>query len=242
MAEHILVWVANGFDPEDPHRTDEFSRRCLDLALAAYARLKRVRGNSVRFPIINSVVRDRSGRIPLRDILWDEAVRVGVDPADMEFTIETTGSPTDGLAIAKLAKAHPGAAVKVFATTKETAEFFSVMYRAVALRAENHRLDFAIAWPSYSRADLKSRAMYRAMRLVTQAASLSRPMFLLWYQYAEFRLPSAPQRIHRNRPRPLTYVRGGRAFHCRVGGRFFNLHAALKMMRMFQKDAGTSLR
>ncbi|OHA09054.1 MAG: hypothetical protein A3A44_00655 [Candidatus Sungbacteria bacterium RIFCSPLOWO2_01_FULL_60_25] len=186
MAEHILVWVANGFDPEDPHRTDEFSRRCLDLALAAYARLKRVRGNSVRFPIINSVVRDRSGRIPLRDILWDEAVRVGVDPADMEFTIETTGSPTDGLAIAKLAKAHPGAAVKVFATTKETAEFFSVMYRAVALRAENHRLDFAIAWPSYSRADLKSRAMYRAMRLVTQAASLSRPMFLLWYHTLNF--------------------------------------------------------
>ena len=120
--EYAIFWLANGFDPQNPAHTDQFSQTALTNAAKRYRELKSG-NNRVYFPIVKSVVRDKSRKIFLYDTLWNDALLAGVQKDDLIFTsTETTGSPTDGLAITRFSKKCPAAVIELYPTTIETAE------------------------------------------------------------------------------------------------------------------------
>lgn len=192
--DYAVVWIANGFSPESPFTTDEFSHTALDAAVKEYNKLKRGGQTCVPFLAVNSVVRDPQGIVALRDTLLADIRRAGVAEEDIVLLpMETTGSPTDGLSIAQYAKAHPDMLVEVFATTPVVARYFKTMYTAVAYYllkgdyysiSEGYRLPLLVrsTVPS-GRAGMKSYFIYAAMRFVTRLAARSRWSFMLWYNF-----------------------------------------------------------
>ena len=186
MEKYAIVWIANGFEPHDPARVDEFSRRSLRDAVARYHELKILK-NRVYFVNINSVVRETTGVVVLRDTLRNEALNAGVDHSDLLLTvIETTGSPTDGLAIAKFAKTYPHIRIEAYTTIPEAAAFFQVMYRAVAKWIEKFELNFSIYSVKDISCSLQSRFFYSGMRWITFAASQTSVTFKIWFHLLNF--------------------------------------------------------
>lgn len=194
--EHALVWVANGFDPDNPERTDIYSKNSLHMALQKY-RIWKSRECHILFVLINSVVRNVSGGPKLADVLQKEAREVGVCPQDIYILpLETTGSPTDALAVVRFAKAHPRMLLDVFATSRETAAYFAVMYIAVARWLENCEPEMFFHAPDET-IGLRGRILYGMMRRVTAIAALTRPSFLCWYRFLDRRYQRRKTRFTR---------------------------------------------
>lgn len=186
MKEYAVFWLANGFDPYDPAKVDIFSRHSLENALTAYRDLKSA-GEKVWFPIINSAVKDATAKHILRNVLWNEAIKAGVDKNDMVLTAkETTGSPTDGLAITRFSKEYPNAIIGIYTTLPEAAAYFEVMYKATAQRIENHELYFSM-YPLWRvSATFPSRLIYTFMRWATILANQTGFTFKLWWNFLDF--------------------------------------------------------
>jgi len=186
MKEYAVFWLANGFSPLDPTKIDWFSLCSLKDAVMRYQDLKKT-GAKTLFPIINSIVRDSSNEIILRDVLWKAALNAGVDRDDMLLTAtETTGSPTDGLAVARFAKAYPNINIEIYATTPETAAYFEIMYKATAKRIEKCELNFFIHASQNVSQTFQSRLIYNVMRWVTIITNLSDTAFGLWWNVLNF--------------------------------------------------------
>src|SRR3989344_2250066 len=98
----------------------------LDKLILRYGELQ-AEGVNVYVPIINSVVRHPKGGI-LRDVLLNEVARSRIDSKDIILTIETTGSPTDGLAIIKIAKVYPEAVVEIYPSVEEDVPYLKAMH------------------------------------------------------------------------------------------------------------------
>ena len=120
--EVIIVWIPNGFDPEDPSHTDMRSHDALVWAAQSYRHHLR-EGARVYFLIIRSLVRNEDNDV-LHEVTYGEALGALVAPADIVLSRETTGSPTDGLAIATVSRDHPDAALELYACLKEAADYF----------------------------------------------------------------------------------------------------------------------
>lgn len=186
----VIYWAPNGFQEGNPHAVDSFSRASLVKAVARCKEL-RDRGEWAHLLVINSVVRDSSRRIIFRDTLYGEAVeacrRADVS-AHVELTPrETTGSPTDGLALAEFMKANPDAIAEVVACTKECARYFGAMYCAVASHVLGYDLQATFSWATSAKPDAESRFVYGAMWLVTIVAAVARPTFMAWYNFLNWR-------------------------------------------------------
>lgn len=188
-----VTWIANGFSPESPFTTDEFSHTALDAAVKEYNELKRGGQAHVPFLSINSIVRDPKGMAVLRDTVLADIRRAGIPEEDIVLLpMETTGSTTDGYSIALYAKGHPDVLVEVFATTPVVARYFKTMYTAVAYYLipgtdayqDGYRLPLLVrsTVPS-GRAKVKSYIIYAAMRFVTRLAARSRWSFMRWYNF-----------------------------------------------------------
>lgn len=183
--EHAFVWIPNGFDPNNPERTDMYSRNCLHMALQEYRALKSL-GHHVLFVLLNSVVQNVSGGTNLADVMQGEAREVGVCLQDIYISpLETTGSPTDALAVAQFAKALPSTSVNVFAASQETAAYFTVMYTAVARWLENYKPTNLFFYAPDAKLSLCSRMLYKTLRIATIIATLTKPSFLLWYRFLD---------------------------------------------------------
>lgn len=178
----IIVWLPNGFDPQDPSRVDSYSRKSLELAREDYRRRK-ADAEPVWFLVIQSIVRDPTREYALFQTMVTEVLAAGVDEADVVLTtVETTGSPTDGLAIATFACEHPDAPIKFYASTYATARYFSVMYPAVAEHLLGYRLQkFTFRIPRGLYGSTKSKILYGLMRLATRAVAWNRVLFRAWY-------------------------------------------------------------
>lgn len=140
--KHALFVIVSGFDPQDPRRLGEFSMAAARQALAFY-REKKAQGHEVVVPLINTRVwaRGQNGkRFMLREVVHREFLTLGFDAHDV-FVLEdvrTTGSPTDGLAIASFSQEEPETEIHMFATAREVQEHLDEMYHAVAFHVMNH--------------------------------------------------------------------------------------------------------
>lgn len=182
VKEYAIFWIGNGFDDQDPNRVDRFSRACLEQAVQRYQKLKQ-KGKKVYFPIINSVVKDPSGQVIMKDVLKKEILEAGVDIEDIELTsTQTTGSSTDALAITRFAKKHPETKIEIYATTKSVAKYFEIMYKAVAHWVENYELNFSIYFPDQI-PNLKSQLLYHLLRIFTLIVAQSKFSFMIWYNF-----------------------------------------------------------
>lgn len=180
-----VFWIANGFDPEDPHQVDTYSLTALEAAVKRYWVLKE-QGREVVFPIIKSIVRDRSSRIILHETLFTSALQAGVGIADLVvLPTETTGSPTDGLSIAIFRSKHPDTIIEIFVTTLAVARYFTVMYSAVAKYCLKCDLSGVII-STIESVSWKSKMMYKAFRFATIVTAKTRWTFLLWYKLLNF--------------------------------------------------------
>ncbi|MBI4098789.1 MAG: hypothetical protein HY437_02045 [Candidatus Magasanikbacteria bacterium] len=179
--EVIIVWIANGFNPADPSHTDPLSQEALSWAARNYRRYVR-EGTRVFFLIIKSIVRSADNDI-LHDVMYKEALGALVAPADIILSRETTGSPTDGLAIAMVSRDHPDAELELYACLKEAADYFRVMYRAVAEHILGYTMPLLGMRTLNTKVGLKSRLLYRAMRAVTHVARMTKPTFRIWYNF-----------------------------------------------------------
>lgn len=178
----IIVWIPNGFDPTDPSHTDARSRDALDEAARSYRQHTRD-GDRVFFLLIMSIVKSADGTI-LSEVMNKEAQNAGVYLLDIFFSkVETTGSPTDGLAIATFSRELPDATLELYACMREAADYFMVMYRAVAEYVLEYDLPPLDMKTLGAKAGLKSRLLYRGMRAVTNVARMTRPTFMLWYNF-----------------------------------------------------------
>ena len=182
----VICWVPNGFREGNPNDVDMFSHASLLKAVCLYRAAENYGGRLCCLLILNPVPRDTTRKVFLRDTMHAVAVtmckNIGIQNPDIRLTPrETTGSPTDGLALSEFVKANLGADVVVCACTRESAEYFSVMYAAVAQYILGFELRAEFVWPASARPDFKSRYLYRAMRLVTVVAAVSRPTFMLLY-------------------------------------------------------------
>ena len=177
----IIVWLANGFDPTEPSRTDPLSQEALAWAVRNYRRHVRD-GTRVFFLLIKSIVRSANNDV-LHEVLYKEALDARVAPADIVLSRETTGSPTDGLAIALVSRDHPDAKLELYVCMKEAADYFLVMYPAVAKHIIRYQMPLLDMRTLDTKAGIKSRFLYRAMRAVTQVARMTKPTFRLWYNF-----------------------------------------------------------
>lgn len=181
--EVIIVWIPNGFDPNNPSETDILSNDALAQATRSYRRHVLL-GNRVFFLIINSVVRSTEDAYLLHRVMHKEVQNAFVALPDIVLSrVETTGSPTDGLAIATFSREHPNAELELYACMKEAADYFLVMYRAVAEYVLGYDLPPLDMKTLGTRAGLKSRLVYRAMRAITRVARMTRLTFMLWYNF-----------------------------------------------------------
>ncbi len=182
--DYGIAWIANGFHPEDPRRLDDYAMTCLEAAMRAYKNAKE-NGYDVAFLVINSIVRDNSGEVVLSEVILKTARAAGVAEEDIVLLpTETTGSPTDGLSVARWAKANPEALVGVFVTTAAAKKYIEAMYRAVAWYLEGYRLranfSYTVMKGSESR---KSRLVYTLLHWTTWLAAKTRMGFMRWYNF-----------------------------------------------------------
>jgi hypothetical protein len=183
VEKYAIYWVANGFDPNDPKKTDEFSRISLEKAVQCYRELKNS-GEKVLFLAPRSIVKDATGTVILHETLKDEMWLSGIDLSEIKLTDqETTGATTDGLAIAQFVKENSDVQIEIFATCFWTAKYFEVMYGAVAKWIVGRKFDFSPIYYPDQTPNLKSRCLYATLYLVTFIMSLTKPTFKLWYNF-----------------------------------------------------------
>ncbi|TSC79489.1 MAG: hypothetical protein G01um101429_476 [Parcubacteria group bacterium Gr01-1014_29] len=141
-------------------------------------------GKTVWFSFPHSVVRDPSRKHMLFDVMMRDALLfAGVDNNHIVIQRkDTTGSPTDGLALARLAQMYPDFNIEVFTVSPQMGAYLQVMYLAVA----RYIVGFPIAMEVKS-VDIGSsflhRQAYRAMRVATTIAAWHESLFRLWYAF-----------------------------------------------------------
>lgn len=179
---YAIVWIANGFSPESPFKTDELSRRCLAYAAREYYSLKAEDERPVVL-VINSIVRDPQGMVSLGTTILAETRQLGILDEDIVvLPTETTGSPTDALALACYAKEHPDAEFRIFTTVQAVDAYFRAMYPAVARHVVGCEPNYVFYWTAEG-GSLPRRFVYWAMRLVTRIVAKRRWAFMWWYNF-----------------------------------------------------------
>ena len=180
----IVYWLANGFAPGNPHGIDAFSLASLLEAADRYSLLRKS-GEDALFLLPNSIVRDKSGTVLLRDTML--AVAREFVPEAQLAKLETTGATTDCLALAQSASAFRAEKVMACCTTPETARYFRAMYYGVTKYVRpGRKLEVRFVMPVVGyvpRSDMKSRVPHTVLWLVTVVASVTRPAFMNWYNF-----------------------------------------------------------
>lgn len=178
-----LFWIPNGFDPKDESKTDSYSQVSLRIAARRYHSLREA-GHPVAFWIPRSVVRSRRSSILLWETMYTDVRKLGV--LRIRVTpMETTGSPTDGLAIAQCLKNGLRSHTEIFVSTQEVADYVRVMYPAVAWWKEGMDLAYTICSPNMS-GGWRSRCVYQILQIVTWIAARTNITFLCWYRVLNF--------------------------------------------------------
>lgn len=187
---YAVTWIANGFSPESPFTTDELSQRCLIDAVREYYSLRvgnerhLLRGGTKPvFLVINSIVCDPRGMVPLGTTILAETRQAGIPDEDIVvLPTETTGSPTDALALALYAKEHPGTEFRIFTTVQAVDTYFRAMYPAVARHVVGCEPNYVFYWTAEG-GSLTRRLLYWAMRLVTRITAKRKWAFIRWYNF-----------------------------------------------------------
>ncbi len=182
MADYILFWVPSGFDRNDSSRTDFWSRQALLNAAWRMETLQQ-EGHSALFSFPRSVVRDPSKQFVLHNVMMADVVSFGnINPAAIVIEgTETTGSPSDGLAFARLAEKHPNHIIEVFTVSPEMGAYLQVMYSAVAhymARVNLHMKIYRVYFGSE-----RHKWVYRILHAITAIAAGYGPLFCLWYTF-----------------------------------------------------------
>lgn len=183
MKTYALFWIAGGFDAANPSKTDFCSRQALLRASQRSQQLREAK-ETVRFGIPRSMVRDRSGQYILFRVLFREAVEFGhiYERTIFVTDTETTGSPTDGLAIAEFARDHPDTVIEIFTVSPQMGAYLRVMYTAVARWIVKYDLGMRM---SVETVDVGSsffhKLVYRTMRVVVIIAAQHESTFRMWY-------------------------------------------------------------
>jgi len=181
---YAVAWIANGFSPESPFTTDEFSHAALRAAVKEYKQLTYGDGREhVPFLVINSIVRDPKGMVALRDTMLADVRKANVPEEDIVLLpTETTGSPTDALALASYARGQLDLRFAIFTTTPAVNAYFEVMYMAVARHVVGCEPIYDFYWTTKN-GSLARRFVYWAMRMVTRIAAKKRWAFCAWYNF-----------------------------------------------------------
>lgn len=182
-----IVPLLNGFDPNNAEKVDEFSQKALKSSVRVYKEMKK-HGRSVSFVIIKSVVRDESKKLIWFEVMRQETICAGVDPADIVLTdMETTGALSDGLALSRFSKKHPEAVLCMVATAPCVLPYFRATYKTVArVFDDNPQFDFILCNPEdHSKVSLKVRILYFALYVFTAVVSTGYTDFLfkLWFKF-----------------------------------------------------------
>lgn len=179
---YAVTWIANGFSPESPFKTDELSRWCLTYAVREYRSLKGG-GKKPVFLVINSIVRDPQGMVSLGTTILAETLRAGISDEDIVvLPTETTGSPTDALSLARYAKEHTDTEFRIFTTVQAVDAYFRAMYTAVARHVVGCEPIYVFYWTAEG-GSLPRRFVYWAMRLITRMAAKRKWAFMWWYNF-----------------------------------------------------------
>lgn len=180
-----IFWIANGFDPQDSTKTDNFSRVALNMAVCGYSQLKKNCGElfPVRFVIVKSVVQNQDGRV-LWETLLEEAGMSGIPSDDIVLTDESSiNALSDGRVIALYARDNPNMIIKIYATGRKVARYFEIAYAAVGKHIVGLRgFEFQMNYPKTApRPSFKSGQIYDIAKRVTWIAARNEKLFRWYY-------------------------------------------------------------
>ncbi len=184
MKEYAVFWIPNGFDPKNAYVSDSFSKKCFEEAIQFYL-FKKGTGAKVYFIVLNSIVTSKTDKTSqLGQVLLSEAKKdTRIKNEDILQTIETTGSPTDGFAVATFSIEHPYVETHVFATNKVTGQYFLKMYSAVAQFVVKKTIHINMHWPATPITPSPiGIIVYTLLRYTTILASLHESIFILFYR------------------------------------------------------------
>lgn len=212
----VVVWAANGFNAQGT-ASDEFSHKCLALAVERYRELQALE-YEVNFLLPISEVRYPRSENLLWLVLFHEIVAAGVKIKDIRFTMmKTINGLEDGVAIARACKSYRALEipVEVFATTELVARYLQLAYWAGARwSAWNWQVRYLFDVPDETPAiDPRDKLTYLLAYLITVAVGWNPVTWHLWYWFRKF--------TDRNR-------RKGFVVTVRKGGKKWNINRGSK--------------